>query len=145
MYFGERKLYLADSKDGIRWHPRKVVYRPRPGKYDSQLTEAGPPAVVTENGIVLLYNGKNDSRLGDSSISPGTYTVGQLLFDKSNMFKLLKVTDKPCFKPEEDFERTGQYAAGTTFAEGLVLFKGRWYLYYGCADSFVAVAISEPK
>jgi inosine-uridine nucleoside N-ribohydrolase len=38
------------------------------------------------------------------------------------------------------YEKTGQYAAGTTFAEGLVAFRGRWLLYYGCADSLVAVA-----
>ncbi|QMV17751.1 hypothetical protein GOB94_02835 [Granulicella sp. 5B5] len=38
------------------------------------------------------------------------------------------------------FERTGQYAAGTTFAEGLVPFNGRWFLYYGTEDSFVGVA-----
>jgi beta-1,2-mannosidase len=27
--------------------------------------------------------------------------------------------------------------------EGLVRFKNRWYLYYGTADSRVAVAVSE--
>ena len=38
---------------------------------------------------------------------------------------------------------TGQYQAGTTFAEALVFFKGKWFLYYGTADSFVGLAISE--
>jgi predicted GH43/DUF377 family glycosyl hydrolase len=120
-----------------------VVYHTRPGKYDSQLTEAGPPAVLTDRGVVLLYNGKNDADSGDKSIPPGTYTVGQLLFDKSDLTHLLQATDHPCFYPTEDFERTGQYAAGTTFSEGLALFRGKWYLYYGCADSYVGVAVSE--
>jgi predicted GH43/DUF377 family glycosyl hydrolase len=31
-------------------------------------------------------------------------------------------------------------ASGTTFIEGLVLFKNQWFLYYGCADTFVGVA-----
>ena len=43
-------------------------------------------------------------------------------------------------KPELPYEKTGQYAAGTTFAEGLVWFHNQWFLYYGCADSLVAVA-----
>src|SRR5262249_55492562 len=43
-------------------------------------------------------------------------------------------------KPDLPYEKTGQYAAGTTFAEGLVFFRGKWFLYYGCADSLVAVA-----
>ena len=42
-------------------------------------------------------------------------------------------------KPELPYEKTGQYAAGTTFAEGLVYFKSQWFLYYGCADSLVSV------
>jgi predicted GH43/DUF377 family glycosyl hydrolase len=41
------------------------------------------------------------------------------------------------------YEKTGQYAAGTTFAEGLVFFHDQWLLYYGCADSLVAVAIAR--
>jgi len=41
------------------------------------------------------------------------------------------------------YEKTGQYAAGTTFAEGLVYFHRRWFLYYGCADSLVAVATAH--
>jgi predicted GH43/DUF377 family glycosyl hydrolase len=45
-------------------------------------------------------------------------------------------------KPEMPYEKTGQYAAGTTFAEGLVFYKGKWFLYYGAADSRVGVAIA---
>lgn len=49
----------------------------------------------------------------------------------------------PFWPPALHHVATGQYKAGTTFAEGLVLFKGRWYLYYGTADSYVAVAVSR--
>jgi predicted GH43/DUF377 family glycosyl hydrolase len=51
----------------------------------------------------------------------------------------------PALKPEMAFEKTGQYAAGTTFAEGLVAFHGKWFLYYGCADSLVGVATAPMK
>jgi predicted GH43/DUF377 family glycosyl hydrolase len=40
-------------------------------------------------------------------------------------------------------EMTGQYSSGTTFSEGLVFFRGKWFLYYGTADSFVGLAIKE--
>lgn len=143
MYFGERKLYLADSTDLIHWHPRKVVYQTRKGKFDSMLTEAGPPAVITDQGVILLYNGKNHHVHGDPAIKPGTYCVGQVLFDKGDFGRFIEALVQPCFFPEADFEITGQYEAGTTFSEGLVLFNGKWYLYYGCADSFVAVAVSK--
>ena len=51
-------------------------------------------------------------------------------------------TEKPIFQPKLPWEQSGQYAAGTTFAEGLVWFHERWLLYYGCADSRVGVAMS---
>jgi predicted GH43/DUF377 family glycosyl hydrolase len=63
------------------------------------------------------------------------------LFAAYDPAHLLARTDEPIFKPELPFERSGQYVAGTTFAEGLVFFKGRWFLYYGCADSFLGVAM----
>jgi beta-1,2-mannosidase len=57
---------------------------------------------------------------------------------------LLSRPGKPFFKPEKPWEQSGQYAAGTTFAEGLVFFQDKWFLYYGCADSRVGVAVYDP-
>ena len=57
--------------------------------------------------------------------------------------KLLARSAEPFIRPTEAYERTGQYAEGTTFIEGLVPFHGRWFLYYGTADSRVGVAVSE--
>ncbi|MBV3655346.1 hypothetical protein KSY17_01100, partial [Bacteroides sp. MSK.18.22] len=37
------------------------------------------------------------------------------------------------------------YVDGTVFIEGMVYFKNKWYLYYGCADSKVGVAVYDPK
>jgi predicted GH43/DUF377 family glycosyl hydrolase len=93
---------------------------------------------------VVLYNGKNASH-GDPALSPGVYSDGQALFDAQDPTHLIARTDKPFYQPEAAYERTGQYAAGTTFIEGLVFFQGKWFLYYGCADSFVAVAVWNPE
>lgn len=51
--------------------------------------------------------------------------------------------DKPFYIPESDFEKSGQYPAGTVFIEGLVFYNQKWFLYYGCADSRVAVAVYD--
>lgn len=145
MYWGEGEIRLASSEDLINWVPGPVVLETRANKFDSALVEAGPPALLTDNGIVLIYNGKNAARGGDANLKPGAYSGGQALFDSSNPTKLLERTDAPFFKPESDFEITGQYGAGTTFLEGLVAFRGQWLLYYGCADSYVAVAIGKKR
>jgi len=65
------------------------------------------------------------------------------LFDAANLKKLINRLDKPFLKPEATFEKSGQYPAGTVFIEGLILKKNKWFLYYGCADSKVAVAVYD--
>ncbi len=143
MYWGEGTISCASSDDLIHWHREQPVLPARAGKFDSALAEAGPPAVLTDQGIVVLYNGKNADP-GDVSLSPGIYSAGQALFDAKSPTHLLARTDQPFYQPEAPYERTGQYAPGTTFIEGLVFFHNQWFLYYGCADSFVAVAVGDP-
>jgi beta-1,2-mannosidase len=67
--------------------------------------------------------------------------VGQAVFEPTDPAKLMARPNTPFFQPELPWEQSGQYAAGTTFAEGLVWFHERWLLYYGCADSRVGVAM----
>jgi predicted GH43/DUF377 family glycosyl hydrolase len=116
---------------------------PRKGYFDSQLTECGPPAVLTEGGIVLMYNGKNLPGVeGDSLYTTNSYCAGQALFDAGDPAKLKARLDKPFLIPTEPFEKSGQYPAGTVFIEGLVYFQKKWFLYFGCADSRVGVAVA---
>lgn len=152
MYFGEEAVYVATSDDLASWKPVEnaegkmlQIMATRPKYFDSALTEVGPQPMLTKDGIVLFYNGKNkDPKIdGDPELSNGVYTCGQALFSKEDPTKLISRLDKPFFKPELAWEKSGQYAAGTTFSEGLALYKGKWFLYYGCADTFVGVAMAE--
>lgn len=150
MYWGEVIVGLATSDDLIHWTPVEdksgnpiVVLSKRAGHFDSSFPEVGPPPVLTKDGIVVIYNGKNDPVNGDPALGANAYSAGQALFDANDPAKLLARTAKPFFKPEMPFEKTGQYKAGTTFAEGLVYFHGKWFLYYGCADSDVGVAMAD--
>lgn len=138
MFFGEGTIYTATSANLTDWEPTltekgdwKPLLTTRSGKFDSSLAEAGPPAVITQKGILFLYNGKGAS---------GAYSGGEALMDVNDPTKVLDRTDSPFIAPTRPYEVTGQYGAGTTFIEGLVHFHKRWFLYYGTADSFVAVA-----
>ena len=151
MYWGEHFVNLAWSENLYDWYPLqdekgelRSAMNTRSGKFDSDLTECGPPALITDKGILLIYNGKNatDER-ADSSLPKGTYSVGQVVFDIDNMEKIVFRTDTCILKPSLPHEVTGQYKAGTTFSEGLVYFKQKWFLYYGTADSFVGVAVAQ--
>ncbi|MBT9330050.1 glycoside hydrolase family 130 protein [Paracidobacterium acidisoli] len=152
MYWGEGAIHLATSDDLIHWMPVEdasgqpvEVLKPRPGHFDSTFPETGPPPVLTKAGIVVIYNGKNAVEGGDPNLGPNAYAAGEALFDAHDPSHRLAQTSEPVLKPELPYEKTGQYAAGTTFAEGLVLFHGHWFLYYGCADSLVAVVMADGK
>ncbi len=152
MYWGEKFINPATSTDLVNWTPMvddkgelTQIVNTRDGYFDSDLTECGPPAIITNDGILLLYNGKNKPAAGrDENYTANTYSAGQILFDKSDPTKVLQRLDKPFFVPTEPFEKSGQYPAGTVFLEGLVFHKNKWFLYYGCADSRVAVAVFDP-
>lgn len=152
MYYGVPHIQLATSDNLIDWTPLEDndgnairVLSPRAGYFDSWLVEAGPPAIMTEHGIVVLYNAGNSKRYGDAALPERVYTGGQALYDARNPLKLIARSNAPFIKPTEPYERTGQYVEGTTFIEGLVPFRGRWLLYYGTADSRVGVAVWDPR
>ena len=151
MYWGEQFINLAWSENLVDWFPAvdeagnlKAVINTRPGYFDSNLTECGPPAVIMDEGIILLYNGKNSEGEDASPDLPrGTYSVGKIVFDPAAPEKVLFRSDTCLLKPTLPHELTGQYKSGTTFAEGLVRYQSKWFLYYGTADSFVGVAVSD--
>jgi len=151
MYWGEKQVRLATSEDLIHWTPVEdtkgntvVVLARRSGRFDSGFPEVGPPPLLTPKGILVIYNGKNgDGPDRDKELGAGSYAAGEALFSATNPAKLLKRSANPVLWPEMPYEMTGQYKAGTTFAEGLVYYKGKWFLYYGCADSRVGVVMAK--
>src|SRR4029077_8601772 len=115
MYFNVPYILIATSDDLIAWTPLEdmngslhIMLSPRPGPFDSWLVEAGPPALLTEHGIVVLYNAGNSARYGEPGLPERMYTGGQALFDARNPIKLLARSTEPFIRPTEDFERTGQ-------------------------------------
>lgn len=152
MYWGVPKIYLATSDNLKDWKPVEndegnldPVLTPRKGHFDSWLVEAGPPALITDEGILVIYNAANSAKTGDPAIVDSAYAGGQALYDREELAKLVKRTDKPFIKPEEPYERSGQYTSGTTFLEGLAHFNNRWFIYYGTADSRVGVIATNPE
>jgi predicted GH43/DUF377 family glycosyl hydrolase len=147
MYWGEIQIRLATSTDLIHWTPvedangeAKVLLQARPGLFDSGFPEVGAPPVLLPQGIVLFYNGKNGDADRDKTMGVGAYSAGQALFSSDDPSHLVSRMDHPYFKPQMPFEKSGQYVQGTVFTEGLVVFKRKWWMYYGTADSFVGVA-----
>jgi predicted GH43/DUF377 family glycosyl hydrolase len=137
MYWGENFVNLAWSDNLYDWHPmldesgelRKAMIT-RPGKFDSDLTECGPPALITDRGILLFYNGKNATdEKADSRLPMGTYSVGQVVFDINNMEKIVYRTDECILKPSLPHELTGSIKPALYFRKGwCILRKNGFYI-----------------
>jgi predicted GH43/DUF377 family glycosyl hydrolase len=98
--------------------------------------------MITDSGILFIYNSRNIPSIGDTSLAEGTYAAGQVLLDKNDPSKPLKRMNTYFIKPEKPYEVSGQ-VNHVCFVEGLVRYKERWFLYYGTADSKIAVAVME--
>lgn len=148
MYFGDTDLFLATSPDLLHWTPLeengklKSVLHPRKNYFDSRLVESGPFALLTEDGIVLIYNSMNADKDGDPHRPKGVYCAGQAMFSRNHPTQLVSRLEHPFMVPDKPYEITGQVNQ-VCFLEGMVPFRGRWFLYYGTADSKIAVAVSN--
>ncbi|QIA09342.1 glycoside hydrolase family 130 protein [Draconibacterium halophilum] len=162
MYWGESNIYMATSDNLIDWYPLletnpekmvldemrnytvpfKILFSTRRGKFDSELVEPGPPALLTEHGFLFIYNSKNSPTFGDPNLAQGSYAAGQILTDKNDPTIVLDRLENYFITPNQPYEITGQ-VNNVCFVEGLARFKNKWFLYYGTADSKIAVAESE--
>jgi len=147
MYFGDTDLFMATSEDLVHWQPLeengklKSVLQPRKGYFDSRLVESGPYALITDAGIVLIYNGMNAEEGGDPDIERGAYCAGQALFALDDPSQVIGRLERSFMKPDRDYEISGQVNR-VCFLEGMVPFNEKWLLYYGTADSKIAVAVN---
>jgi predicted GH43/DUF377 family glycosyl hydrolase len=120
-YLGTRKdpdgvprdyMGVANSADLVHWSDAssKPVLERRPNAFDSRVMEPGPPPLLTEAGILLLYNGADEHLV---------YGPAWVLFDRQNPARLLARADDPFLLPKLDWERAGN-VPNVIFLEGAV-------------------------
>ncbi|KAK3079090.1 hypothetical protein LTS18_005764 [Coniosporium uncinatum] len=165
MYWGDSFFYHATSTDLLNWTtlPAEQYFARPINPWENRLIEPGAAPIKTRDGKWLLtYNGMTTGREG---YPKDQYSVGQMLIDPSGSFRPNLNTsqqvgcagstyqpalkdgpvarlEQPILVPEASDELEGQVNQ-VVFAEGLVQFKGKWFLYYGQADSTLGVAVAD--
>ena len=148
MYYGDTDFFMATSEDLLSWTPlenaengrRISVLHPRSGYFDSRLVEPGAYALLLPEGIHMIYNASNAVNFNDSELPVFTYAPGQVLFNAKKPNQVIERSDNYLFRPDKNYEREGEVNE-VCFVEGLVYFREKWFLYYGTADSHIAVAV----
>lgn len=104
-------------------------------KYDHEISYIGGgcPPIETEEGWLIIYHGVHDTTNGY------VYTACAALLDLHNPNIELARLPYPLFKPEHEWELTGE-VNNVVFPTGTSLFNDTLYIYYGAADKCIAVA-----
>ncbi|HYL63397.1 MAG TPA: glycoside hydrolase family 130 protein [Candidatus Methylomirabilis sp.] len=142
---------LSYSDDLIHWTDatQTPVLPRRPEKFDSRVVEPGPPPIITDRGIMLIYNSADDHLV---------YRTGFAIFDRTDPRKVIYRSEEPLFAPEKEWEKIGQ-VPNVVFVEGMVPREQRFLengtdlepplkslvFYYGAADKYIGVAEAELK
>jgi predicted GH43/DUF377 family glycosyl hydrolase len=136
MYFGDTHIWVASSEDLRHWQiEAQPVISPRKGRFDSRLVEPGPAPVRLPEGWWLGYNSADENL---------RYAFAQVLIDPVDPCRVLRRSETPLLEPTRPDEQVGQVPQ-VVFAEGLAQLGGRWFLYYGMADSRLGVAIAPTR
>ena len=130
---GDRYLtYEPDGGHGgwdIHRVPGQRVLRPllfpRRGRFDSLLVEPGPPAVRTDDGIVLIYNGANHpERRRPVAARRSPTSRARRCSTRRDPASCIARSTEPFLRPDDADEQDGQ-VDNVCFAQGLVLFGDR--------------------
>jgi len=132
-------IWISFSPDLIHWGDSTVVLRARQGSWwDANKIGLGPPPIETPDGWLIIYHGVKQTSAGS------IYRLGLALLDLDDPRKIVKRHDEWVFGPHEDYERIGD-VSDVTFPCGVVVIDDKLLMYYGAADTTIAVATASLK
>jgi predicted GH43/DUF377 family glycosyl hydrolase len=132
-------MWISYSPDLHHWGSHKIMLAARRGGWwDANKIGLCSPPIETEKGWLTIYHGVRQTASGS------IYRLGLALFDLEHPEICLQRGDSWMFGPEEPYERGGDvkdvvFPCGQTIGED----GDTIYLYYGAADSSVALAIGS--
>jgi len=123
-------IWISYSGDLKRWHDYRCIFSIKPGTwYDKKLGIGGTP-LETPYGWLLFWHAKN---------TRGEYNLGIMLLDKKDPSKIIRLQEEPILSCEMPYEKEG-FVKNVIYTNGVVEFKNKYFVYYGCCDRCLSVA-----
>jgi len=134
-------IWIAYSDDLIHWTDHKIIASPKDNNWENEKIGAGGPPLRTPYGWLLVYHAVQKHAPEPARL---TYRLGFMLLDLENPEKVLKRTEEPIFEPELDWEIFGGVPQ-VVFTDSLVEYGDEYYIHYGAADNYIALATISKK
>ncbi len=122
-------IWISSGNDLLSFSSPKLLFTGG-NEWQTERIGAGTPPIETKYGWFFLFHGVDKK---------GVYRVGACILDKDDPSKIVAKTNKWIMEPDAPFELEGIYN-GCVFPTGTVVKDGILYIYYGCADTHIAVA-----
>jgi beta-1,4-mannooligosaccharide/beta-1,4-mannosyl-N-acetylglucosamine phosphorylase len=134
--FGD--IFLSESPDLVYWGRHRHVMGKGTNWWEDLKIGGGPAPIETSDGWLLLYHGVQNSCNGF------VYSMGGAILDIDNPSILKYRCETFVFTPEEWYEVYGN-TSNVTFPCATLCDPrtGRIAIYYGAADTYVALAFTE--
>jgi beta-1,4-mannooligosaccharide/beta-1,4-mannosyl-N-acetylglucosamine phosphorylase len=135
---GQAHMWLCFSPDLKHWGDHRSLIKTRDGYWDCHRVGLASQPIETSEGWMIFYHGVRVTTAG------ATYRVGLALLDLEEPWRVLRRGDEWVLGPLASYERIGD-VNDVVFPTGAIVHKetNQLYLYYGAADSTVAVATAS--
>ncbi|MBI4863031.1 MAG: glycosidase [Candidatus Riflebacteria bacterium] len=131
---GGAHIWIAYSPDLRHWGDHRPVLLARShGWWDAAKIGLNVPPIPTSEGWLIIYHGVRNTAAGS------LYRLGLALLDRDDPTRVLRRTDEWVMGPREPYELEGDVGR-VVFPCGWTLVEGELRIYYGAADTSVAVA-----
>ena len=130
-------IWIAFSPDLKHWGDHKLLIPARNGSWwDANKIGVSPPPLKTEEGWLILYHGVKTTASGI------IYRLGLILLNLEDPCKIIARSNEWVFSPKESYEIFGDVDK-VVFPCGWIQERDEILLYYGCADSSIALATAK--
>lgn len=123
-------MWASFSKDLRKWEDMTCILQTKEGSWYENKLGIGAPPIETKHGWLLFWHGKNNK---------ADYSLGIMLLDKDDPRKIVKFQEEPIMTCEMPYEKEG-FVKNVVYTNGVVPFKGKYFVYYGCCDRCLSVA-----
>lgn len=132
-------IWISYSPDLKHWGDSAILLPARKGSWwDAYKVGLGPQPVETKEGWLIIYHGVKTTAAG------ALYRLGLALLDLDDPSKVIRRCDEWVFGPLEIYERVGD-VPDVTFPCGVIVKGDELIMYYGAADTTLAVATGSIK